>query len=66
VPATRNRDRALGGPLQPPGWEERGSAKWDAHRLDLAAQDTPAGMQALGQGLGIVVSHGTGREALPD
>ena len=48
VPTTRNRDRALGGALQPPGWEERGSARWDAHRLDLAAQDAPAGMQALG------------------
>src|SRR4051812_22176343 len=48
VATPRNRDRALGGALQPPGWEERGSAKWDAHRLDLAAQDAPAGMQALG------------------
>src|SRR5215218_7783467 len=49
VATPRNRDRALGGALQPPGWEERGSAKWDAHRLDLAAQDTPAGVQVFGQ-----------------
>jgi hypothetical protein len=48
VATPSNRDRALRSPLQPPGWEERGSAGWNAHRLDLAAQDTPAGMQELG------------------
>ena len=69
--AARWRRRAIatgrwGEPLQPPGREERGSARWDAHRLDLAAQDTPAGVQALGQSLGIVVGHSTSRETLPD
>jgi len=52
--------------LEPPEWKERGSARWDAHGLDLAAEDTPAGVQALGQSLSIIVGHSTGREALPD
>jgi hypothetical protein len=48
VPTTRNRDRALGSPLQPPGWEERRSAKGNTHWLDLTAEDASAGVEALG------------------
>jgi hypothetical protein len=48
MPATGDRHRALGCPLKPPGWKERGSAGRDAHRLDLATKDAPAGVQALG------------------
>src|SRR3954452_11799905 len=64
VSAAGNRDWALSCPLKPPGREERGSSEWDAHRLDLPAPaDAPAGVQALGQSLGIIVGHSTSREA---
>jgi len=66
VTASRNRHRALGSPLQPPGREDRRSAKRDAHRLDFAPEDAPAGVQVLGESLGIIVAHSTGGEALPD
>jgi hypothetical protein len=66
VATPSNRDRALEGALQPPGREDRGSAGRDAHRLDLAPQHTPTRVEALGQGLGVIVGHGTGREALPN
>jgi hypothetical protein len=66
VPSPGNRDRTLRSPLQPPGWEERRSAGWDAHRLDLAPEDASSGVQALGQSLGIIIAHSAGGEALPD
>jgi hypothetical protein len=66
VPASGNRDRALWSSLEPPWWEDRGSALRKAHRLDLAAQDAPAGMQALGQGLGVIIAHSPSGEALPN
>jgi len=66
VPAARYRDRPLGCPLQPPWREDRGSARGNAHRLEIAAEDAPAGVQTLGQGLGIIIGHGFGSEALPD
>src|SRR5215207_98866 len=66
VPATGDRDGALGSPLRPPGWADRRAPYRDAHRLDLAADDAPTRVQALGQALGIIVGHSTSREALPD
>jgi hypothetical protein len=48
VPAAGNRDRALRGPLMPPGREDRRPAGWKARRLDLAPEDASPGMQALG------------------
>jgi len=66
MPSAGNRDRPLRGSLRPPGREDRRSACWDAYWLDLASQDSSAGVQALGQSLGIIVSHNTGSEALPD
>src|SRR4051794_21237831 len=36
VSAPGNRDGALRGTLESSGWEDRGAAGWDAHRLDLA------------------------------
>src|SRR4051812_9029105 len=39
VATTRNRDRALGCPLRPPGREDRGAAEREAHRLDLTPED---------------------------
>jgi hypothetical protein len=49
-----------------PGWEDRRSTKGKAHRLDLAPEDASAGVQALGQSLGIIVGHNTSSEALPN
>ena len=66
MPTTRNRDRALGRALQPPGWEERGSSEREAHWLEIAAYEVPTDVQTLGEALGVIVAHSTGREALPD
>jgi hypothetical protein len=43
-----NRRGALGSPLRPPGREDRRAAYRNTHRLDLAADDAPAGVEALG------------------
>ena len=66
VAASGNRDRALRCPLRSPGWEDRGSAYRNTHRLDLTPEDTSPGVEALGQSLGLIVGHDTSREALPD
>jgi hypothetical protein len=66
VATAGNRDRALRGSLRPPGWEDRRSARRKTHWLDLAPEERPAGVQALGQGLGIIVSHSASGKALPD
>jgi hypothetical protein len=66
VAAAGNRHWALRGLLGSSGWENRRSARRKAHRLDLAPEDASAGVETLGQGLGIVVGHSPGGEALPD
>jgi hypothetical protein len=66
VPTPGNRDRTLRCSLEPPRREDRGTACWNAHRLDVAAYERPTGVKALGKLLGIVIAHGTGGEALPD
>src|SRR5215210_7202277 len=69
--AARCRRRAivtgrLGACCSRRGGKIEGRPAGKAHRLDLAAEDASTGVQALGQGLGIIVGYGTGREALPD